>query len=151
MGNDLPGKIIGVLLAFVLCVITPFVTISNQNEMLDRRMIINNVTDFLDEVIDSRTVTDSALSELNVNLASYGIIVDYEITRYALSVDPDPVNPNTYTTNYIVTDDNRHYNKGDKISIRVYTVGYSSTQALAHKLTGMFVKDLDETITVRIR
>lgn len=151
MGNDLPGKIIGALIAFALCIIAPFVTISNQNEMLDRRMIINHVTDFLDEVIDSRTVTDAALAELNINLASYGIIVDYEITRYALSIDPDPVTGNAYTTSYIVTDDNRHYNKGDKLSIRVYTVGYSSTQALAHKLTGMFVKDLDETITVRIR
>lgn len=151
MGNDLPGKIIGVLLAFVLCVIVPFVANSTQNEMLDRRMIINHVTAFLDAVIDSREVTDVALSELNVNLASYGIIVDYEITRYALSVDPDPVNPGSYVNNYVVMSDNSHYNKGDKLSIRVYTVGYSSTQALAHTLTGIFVKNLDETITVRIR
>lgn len=151
MGNDLPGKIIGMLLAFVLCVIAPFVTISTQNEMIDRRMIINHVTDFIDEVVDSREVTDTALTELNINLASYGIMVDYEITRLALSIDPDPVTGNSYTPNYVVTNDFYHYNKGDKISVRIYTVGYSSTQALAHKLTGLFVKDLDETITARIR
>ena len=151
MGNDLAGKIIGMLLAFILCVVSPFVTINAQNEMLDRRMIMNNITDFIDEVIDSRTVSDAALSELNVSLASYGITVDYEITRYRISIDPDPLKGDAYTINYVVSDDLSKFNKGDKVSVHVYTVGYSSTQSLAHKLTGMFVKDLDETITARIR
>lgn len=151
MGSDLPGKIIGILLAFVLCVIAPFVLINVQDEMLDRRMIINNVSDFIDEVIDSREITDTALKELNISLASYGITVDYEIKRYARTVDYDPISDSDYSVNYVLVTDNKHYEKGDKISIHVYTVGYSSTNALAHKLVGMFVRDLDETITARIR
>ena len=151
MDKDAAGKFIGLLLAFALCVAGPFIIINVAEEMLDRRMIIDDISGFIDEVVDSREITDVALKELNVNLASYGVTVDYEINRYARSVDPDPLSPNGYTTNYILMDDNRHYNQGDKLSIRVFTVGYSSTQALAHKLTGMFVRDLDETLTVRIR
>lgn len=151
MANDLPGKFIGIVLAFVLTVIMPFVTVQVENEMMDRRMIINNVTDFIDEVIDSRNITDAMIDELNVSLASYGVTVNYEISRYARSVNADPITDSNYYVTYLPQEDTTTFNKGDKISVRVYTVGYSSSGALAHKLTGMFVKDLDETITARVR
>lgn len=151
MANDLPGKFIGIVLAFVLTVIMPFVTVQVENEMMDRRMIINNVTDFIDEVIDSRNITDAMIDELNVSLASYGVTVNYEISRYARSVNSDPITDSNYYVTYLPQEDTTTFNKGDKISVRVYTVGYSSSGALAHKLTGMFVKDLDETITARVR
>lgn len=151
MPNDIPGKFIGLILAFVLTVITSFVTVTVEDEMLERRLIINDVTSFMDEVIDSRTITDAMIDELNVNLASYGVTVDYEITRYARSVNNDPLSDDDYYVTYLPQSDNKHYNKGDKISVRVYTIGYSSTEALAHKITGMFVRDLDETLTARVR
>lgn len=152
MSNDLPGKFIGLLLAFVLTVIMPFVTVTVENEMLDRRLIISDVTNFIDEVVDSRNVTDAMIDELNVKLASYGMSVDYEIKHYARSVNVDPLDGGeSYYTNYIQVDDTSSYQKGDKISVRVFTTSYSATEALAHKLTGMFVKDLDTTITARIR
>lgn len=150
--HDIPGKFIGLILAFVLTVIMPFVTVTVENEMVDRRLIINDVTNFIDEVVDSRQVTDAMLDELNVNLASYGMTVDYEITRYARSVNADPLKSNAdYYVTYVPQDDYRTFNKGDKISVHIYTVGYSSTETLSHRLTGMFVKDLEETITARIR
>jgi phenylpyruvate tautomerase PptA (4-oxalocrotonate tautomerase family) len=149
--RDIPGTIIGLVLAFVLCVIMPFVNVTVQDEMLDRRYIVNDVTNFLDEVIDSREVTDAMLDELNVNLASYGMTVDYEIKHYKRSVNVDPLSSDDYYVTYIETDDIRNYEKGDKISVHVYTVGYSATQSVAHKLTQMFVKELDTTITARVR
>ena len=150
--HDIPGKFVGLILAFVLTVLMPFVVVTVENEMLDRRLIINDVTDFIDEVVDSRKVTDAMLEELNVSLASYGMTVDYEITHYARSINADPLNEGSdYYVTYVPQDDVTSYKKGDKISVRVYTVGYSSTESLVHKLTGMFIKDLDETITARIR
>lgn len=151
MANDIPGKIIGLILAFVLVVIMPFVTVTVENEMLDRRLIVNDVCNFIDEVVDSRQVTSAMIDELNVNLASYGMSVDYEIEHYARSVNADPLSDDDYYVTYIKQDDTSTYAKGDKISVHVYVTGYSSTEALAHKLTGMFVKDLDVTITARVR
>lgn len=149
--HDIPGRVIGLVLAFVLTIVMPFVTVTVENEMLDRRLIIRDVSNFIDEVIDSRNITDSMLEEFNVNLASYGMTVDYEIKHYKRSVNADPTSDSDYYVSYIQSDDIRNYAKGDKISIRVYTVGYSATESIAHKLTGMFVRDLDETITARVR
>ena len=152
MANDIPGKFIGLLLAFVLTVIMPFVTVTVENEMLDRRLIINDVANFIDEVVDSRSVTDSMIDDLNVKLASYGMSVDYDITHYQRSVNADPTSDNSdYYVTYVKVREDAEYHKGDKISVHVYTTSYSTTEALAHKLTGMFVKDLDKTITARVR
>lgn len=151
MVNDIPGKILGIILAFVLAIIVPFVTVTVSNEMLDRRLIITDVTNFIDEVVDSRNVTDGMIDELNVKLSQYGMSVDYEITRYKRSVNVDPKNKGDYAVTYIKDEVTATYNKGDKISVRVYTTSYSATEALSHKITGMFVKDLDTTITARIR
>lgn len=151
MVHDLPGKFIGLLIAFVLVVIMPFVTVTVENEMLDRRLIIDDVCNFIDEVVDSRQVTDEMLEELNVNLASYGVTVDYKISHYARTVNPDPLSGDDYYATYVLQDDYKTFAKGDKISVRVYAIGYSTTEALAHRITGLFVKDLDKTITARIR
>lgn len=149
--NDIPGKVIGMILAFVLVIVMPFVNVTVEQEMLDRRLIIDDVSAFIDEVIDSRNITDTMIDELNIRLASYGMTVDYEISRYRRSVNADPTSDSDYYVTYVQSDDVTNFDKGDKISIRVYTVGYSATETLAHRITGMFVSDLDTTITARIR
>lgn len=151
MRSDIPGKFLGLLVGFILVVIVPFVTTTVESEMVDRRLIVNDVTNFIDEVVDSRTITDGMIDDLNVNISSHGMSVDYEITRYARSVDPDPVHSGEYYITYLKRDDWKNYAKGDKISLHFYVTGYSTTETLAHKITGMFIKDLDTTITARIR
>lgn len=151
MGNDIPGKFIGLLLAFVLTVVMPFVNTTVELEMLDRRSIITDTTNFIDEVIDSRQITDAMLKEFHTNISSYGVNVDYEITHLKRTVNPDPANPDAYYTNYVPVSNDYPWEKGDRISVRVYTVGYSSTQTLAHKLIGLFISELDRTIVARIR
>lgn len=151
MSNDLPGKFIGILVAFFLAVVVPYVNTTVEQEMLDRRSIIMDVTNFIDEVVDSRQITDAALRELNTSLASYGTSVDYEITHYRRTVNPDPMKANSYYTNYIIVDENEEWLKGDRISITVKSIGYSTTETIAHKLVGMFVPDLNRTLAARIR
>ena len=151
MGQDIPGKIIGVILAFVLTIIMPFVTVTVEKEMLERRLIVNNACSFIDSVVDSRVVTQSELEELNLALASYGITVDYDIKRYAASVDPDPVESGAFSVTYLLQDDNMHYNQGDKISVHIYAIGNSTTANLAYRLSGIFMKNFDVTLTARVR
>lgn len=150
MEHDLPGKFIGLLLAFVLCILAPFVALTVESEMLDNRMMVMDITEFIDGVVDSRQLTDSMISELNVKLASYGKTVDYDITRYARSIDADPVNPGDYYVSFIEQAD-YDFVKGDKICIHAYVTGYSTAETLAHKMSGIFIKDLDVTFTARIR
>ncbi|MCM1215121.1 MAG: hypothetical protein NC548_11445 [Lachnospiraceae bacterium] len=151
MSNDLPGKFIGILIAFFLAVVVPFVNTTVEQEMLDRRSIIMDITNFIDEVVDSRQITDAAIRELNTSLASYGTSVDYTITHYRRTVNPDPMQAGHYYTNYIIVDETEDWEKGDRISVTVQSIGYSTTESIAHKLVGMFVPDLDRTLAARIR
>lgn len=149
--HDIPGKVIGVLLAFVMVVVATFAISVTTAEMLDRRSAFMVMCEFVDGVIDSRQITDSELRDFNAKIQSYGMTVDYTITREMRSVDPDPLNPGGYVRTYIPTDNNRVYNQGDHITLHVKSIGYSSSTALAHSLTNMFVEPFDETITARIR
>jgi len=151
MVNDLPGKFIGIILAFFLTVVMPFVNITVEDDLINRRLIVTDVCSFIDEVVDSRSVTSAMIKDLNVSLAQYGMSVDYDITRYVKSVNIDPKSTDDFYVSYIKNDDTSKFNKGDKISVHVYTHGYSAAGYLAHKLSGVFISELDTTITARIR
>lgn len=150
--KDIPGKFIGLLVAVALMIIMPFVSVTVESSMIDRREIIIAVTNFIDEVVDSRNITDAMIAELNTNLASHGMLVDYEIEHYCRSVDPDPLHEGHYYITYVKDVGNSHkYVKGDKISVHVYSTSYSAAETISHKLSGLFIPKLDETITARIR
>ena len=55
--NDVPGKFIGFIVAFFLCVVGPVVNIASQQEMLARRQVVMEMSNFIDEVTDSRRYT----------------------------------------------------------------------------------------------
>ena len=151
MPKDIPGKFIGLLLAFALTVLVPFVNTTVEQELLDRRSIIMDVTNFMDEVVDSRKITDAMLSELNTNIASYGTSCTYTITHYRRTINPDPVKPGSYYPSYVVVDDNEPWQKGDRISVRVESVSYSTTETISHRIAGLFVPELNRTLVARIR
>lgn len=149
--HDIPGKVIGLVLAVILCCIMPFVIITTEQEMVNRRLLVEDVSNFIDTVVDGRMVSDAELREFNANMAKYGAIYDYEIHHYKRSVNPDPVTGNTYTVSFVEVDDWKNYEKGDKISVHIWELSPSSTTRLSHRLTGLFVRDFDLTITARIR
>lgn len=151
MSNDFPGKVLGIIIAFVLTVIVPFINTTVEQEMLDRRSIVMDVCNFMDEVVDSRQISDSMVRELNTRISSYGMTVDYTITHYRQSVNPDPVKAGEYYSNYVVVDNTEEWQRGDRIEVHVYTLGYSTAESMAHKITGMFISDLDRTFVSRIR
>ena len=156
MFNDIPGKLIGLLLAFVLTVVAPFVNTTVMEELIDRRAIVTDVTTFIDEVIDSREITESMIKELNTNVSSYSVNVDYEVRHYRRSVNPDPLGETDFYVSYIEMNDTddlttTDWQKGDRISVRVRTIGYSTVQTIAHKLAFLFIPELDRTFTARIR
>lgn len=151
MGSDLPGKFLGVILAFILVIVAPFVNTVVTSEMIDRRMIITDVCSFIDSVVDSREVTDAAVDELNIKLGSYGVICSYDVTRLARDVNPDPLGTGTAYVTFTQVDDNKNYNQGDKIQVHVYTVSTSTTHAVAQRIASIFIPDLDATITARVR
>lgn len=153
MFNDIPGKFIGLILAFLLVVVAPFVNTTVDTTMTERRQIINDVTNFMDEVVDTRQINDAMLKEFNANLSSHGAIVNYEIIHLRRSVNADPANPGSFYTSYfeVPEADNVFWQQGDRIQVHIWIIGYTPTQEIAHKLVNLFVSDFDITLTARIR
>lgn len=151
MFRDHVGAFICLIIAFFCCCITPFANMLVNQELQDRRNVIADVDNFVDSVVDSRQITEPMLKEFNTKLASYSLVLDYEIKREVLAIEPDPLHEGDWYPSYVVTDDNMHYNQGDHISVHVRNIGYNSAISLGHSLCGIVLGDLDETITARVR
>ena len=122
-----------------------------EEELLDRRSIVLYTTNFIDEVVDSRQITDEMLKEFHENISSYSVNVDYTIDHYKRSVNPDPTGANDFYVTYVKVGYNQPWEKGDRITVRISTIGYSTVQTLSHKLAGIFIPEMDRTFSARIR
>lgn len=149
--NDIFGKVLGAMMAFVLLFLAPFTWATISNEMVARRTIMNEMQTFLDETIDSRQVTDSQLEDLYLGIAGLGPVLDVEVERYVRVVDPDPKTPGGIYTTYVYSDDNRTYNQGDKVKLRVHAIGYTGTQKLLRSTIGLWLPQIDYTFAARVR
>ena len=149
--TDIFGRVFGVILAFILLFIAPFTMVTLSQEMVARRTILNEMQSFIDETIDSRQVTDQQLEDFYLGISGLGPIVDVEISRYVRTVDPDPVEEGEIYVTYVYSEDNRTYNQGDKVSVRVHAIGYTGTQKLLRAITGLFLPQIDYTLAGRVR
>lgn len=149
--TDIFGRVFGVILAFILLFIAPFTMVTLSQEMVARRTILNEMQSFIDETIDSRQVTDQQLEDFYLGISGLGPIVDVEISRYVRTVDPDPVEEGEIYVTYVYSEDNRTYNQGDKVSVRVHAIGYTGTQKFLRVITGLFLPQIDYTLAGRVR
>lgn len=149
--QDVFGKVLGVMLAFILLFFAPFTMVTLSNEMVARRTIMNEMQTFIDEVIDTRAVTDSQLEELYLGISGLGPICDVEVSRYVRTVDPDPVNAGKIYTTYVYSENNTEYNQGDKVSLRVHAIGYTGAAKMLRPFIGAWVAPIDYTFTARVR
>lgn len=149
--SDLFGKVFGVILAFILVFVAPFTILTLTNEMVARRTILNEMQSFIDETIDSRQITDMQLEDFYLAISGLGPICDVEIERYVRTVDPDPKDPDEIYVTYVFSEDNRTYNQGDKIKVRVHAISYTGTEKYLRSISGMFLPSLDYTLAARVR
>lgn len=148
--RDIPGKVIWVIVFFMILISFYSITTSEVT-MLDKRALYIDICDFVDGVVDSRQITESELREFNAKIASYGFTVDYTISRLVRSVNPDPLNSGEYVTTWIEVDDNMNYNQGDKIVVHVWQVGNTRSQNVLSGIISQWVPRFDEQVPARIR
>lgn len=149
--GDIFGRLFSVLMAFVLLFVAPFTWVTLSNEMVARRTIMNEMQSFIDETIDSRQITDQQLADFYLGISGLGPICDVEIERYVRTVDPDPMNPGEVYVTYVFTEDNRRFNQGDKVKVRVHAISYTSAERLLRSTVGMWLPNIDYTFSARVR
>lgn len=149
--TDIVGKIVSVVLIFVMLVITPIAYVSCTQWTRSRTVALVSMRSLIDEVIDTREMSDQALADFNLSLAGASESYKATITREVKVVDPDPLNPGKTVTSYVVVDNNRTYNQGDYIIIRVETLGMNTFQTIMLSLLGMDLPNDDEVLAGRVR
>lgn len=158
-GNVVSNAISMIILTLVL-VVTPFYLISIAENVRSDYAVMSETRNLIDEVIDSRTLTDDMLADYNLALASQSDAYRATITREVKVVNPDPQNPGnpsdpndkgSYYTSYQVVDDNRTYNQGDRIVVDIDTVETSFLRNMVRYITNLYHGSSDFTFTGRVR
>lgn len=149
--TDIFGKVFGAVLAFILLFIAPFTWVTLSNEMVARRTIMNEMQSFVDEVIDSRQITDSQLEDFYLGLSGLGTVCAVEIERYVRTVDPDPMHPGEVHVTYVFSEDTKTFSQGDKVKVRVHAVNYTGAQRMLRSTIGMWLPGIDYSLAGRVR
>lgn len=122
-----------------------------MDEYTSRRSIVNEVTNFIDKVTDSKTLTDDMLEDFYLGVSSYGPLVDVTVTRMVKEVNPDPLNPGETFTAYVVSDNIYEWNQGDFIKVDVEIIGYTGTEQFVMNTVGLMLPDFNYSEAGRIR
>lgn len=152
--SDILGKILGVIIAFVLCILAPLTIVTMSDDMVDRRAIYSEMTTFVDQIIDTGELTKEQLADFMYGVSSYGPVCEVKIVRYIRVVNPKA--GGGITVSYTPTDiyaegSHINFNQGDLIQVHVEAVEYTGMQKVARLALGTALRPLDYTVTGRVR
>ena len=152
--SDIFSKLIAVVLAFILCIVAPVTVNLMTDDMSSRRLIFNEMTTFIDEVIDVGQITEAQLKDFYYGISSYGPACSVQIYRYIRTVQVDEHN-NTYTV-YLPQDITTttlpiKFNQGDLIKVHVSATHYTGAQQVGQFILGQSFKPIDYSLSGRVR
>ena len=151
MKTSIPGMVFMMLLAALCLIITPIYYISIIQYAKAEKEMMSDGAGVVDRVIDTRVLTDDMIADLNLALAAKPMNYTLAITRETRVTNPDPNNPGSTYTVYVVADDIHNYKQGDIITIRVEMFGESMMTQIAGKLLGMQLAKYDFQVSGRVR
>jgi hypothetical protein len=152
--TDIISKIIGVLLAFALLVFTPLVIVRMADDMAEKRLILNEVSNFIDRVTDKASVSKDDMDNLYLAINSHGNAFDAEVVRYERTAIPD--SPGRAKSVYVATDDvfgdtTIELKSGDVVQVRVFAVSKTTAQILLFRLLRVNEPDFKFTLAGTVR
>lgn len=153
---DTISKILSIVLIFLMLVLAPLLISYKIDDAVARREILFEVTQFIDKVRDTQTVSPEDLDQFYQNCNSHGLTVDVRVRRLVKTVviDPYPENgphtetdphpetdPHTeeVTVEYTITDDPAalyNFNKGDGVQVVVEEIGISPSRSFMYRVLG---------------
>lgn len=142
--SDFINKVITIVLIFVMLVLAPLLISYMTTDMTTERLILNDVTQFIDKVTDKYTITDYDLNDLYLAVNSHGGAYEVTVDRYQLYEEPAPESEGGTRILYIKQDDtqqladDKNYpnitsidlNTRDVVKVKVKEVALSSGKRL---------------------
>ncbi len=132
--TDFINKVITIILIFVLLVLAPLLISYMSTDMVTERLVLNEVTQFIDRVTDKGEITDSDINDVYLGVNSHGGVYDVKVERYIRTATEDPLKADTIKTVYYNTDNIGNLNVGDVVKVHVEEVGMSNSKRLLWQL-----------------
>lgn len=151
MRSSVIGTVVSGILVILLLVVTPLYYIGIVEWAKAENEVIADTRNLIDEVIDTRVLTDDMMADYNLSLAAKSNYYRATITREVKVVNPDPLNPGKTHTNYMVVDDITNWNKGDLITVKVEQVGTNYFRTISRAMLGLDIQSNDIQMTGRVR
>lgn len=151
MRINIIGVVLGTVLGIFLLVLFPMYQIGIYEQVSAQEQSLSYTRNLIDEVIDSRQLTESTLQNFYLNIGSASSNLSAEIIRETKVVNPDPLKPGSTYVAYLANDDIYNYNQGDLITVHVYQVGSSLTERIAMSALNLKISSIDFTLTMRVR
>lgn len=82
--SDFLNKVITIILIFVLLVLAPLLISYMSTDMVTERLILNEVTQFIDKTTDKATITQNDLDDLYMGVNAHGNSYNVNVYRYQL-------------------------------------------------------------------
>lgn len=126
--TDFPNKIFTIILTFIMLVVAPLLWVYVRGEMVAQRLVLNEVTQFLDKVTDKGFITKEDLDDLYFAVNASGGTYDVQVRRYVRMATQDE-NGETRTL-YLNADLDGQMNQGDIVKVTVQELGTSPAKRL---------------------
>ena len=86
--SDFINKIITLVLIFIMLVLAPLLLSYMSTDMVTERLVLNDVTSFIDKVTDKGTITNKDLDTLYLDVNSHGQAYNVKVQRYIVVEEP---------------------------------------------------------------
>ena len=131
-------KVISVILVFVMLVLAPLLISYISTDMVTDRLVLNEVSQFIDRVTDKSEITSQDLDDLYMGVNSHGGLFEVEVDRYIrVAYDVGGVVKTTYYRSnqeidelYDAAGNVALLNVSDVVKVKVKEVGLSSGKRL---------------------
>lgn len=141
--SDFINKIVTIALIFILLVVSPLLISYKSDEMMAKRLILNDVDTFIEMVRDTGKITQIDLDNLYIQCNSHGLAVDVKVKRMVRAevykINEITSEPEVITV-YQLTDtvaDLEAMNKGDVVKVTVEEIGVSTGRRLTYNILKM--------------
>lgn len=126
--SDFINKIVLIILTFVLLVLAPLTVSYMISEQTTERLVLNEVTQFIDKVTDKGSIVQSDLDDIYLGVNSTGGTYDVNVQRFIRVASQNA--DGTPRTVYFSNGDLSTLNKGDVVKVTIDEIGVSPAKRL---------------------
>lgn len=131
--TDFVNKIITLFMIFLLLVVAPLLISYMSTELTTQRLVLNEVTQFLDRVTDKASVLETDINDLYLGVNAHGGSFDVSVKRYVRVASErvdEKTGENVVNTLYFSNEDLEECHTGDVIKVTVEEIGISPAKRI---------------------